>query len=96
MRDDKGEDDKLVSVSADDPEYADISDISEMPSHRMRELKRFFEDYKALEHKKVLVREPQGRKEAMGVLRAAIRLYDREVDRLRGDSARAPKKRQRK
>ena len=69
MRDDKGEDDKLVAVSADDPEYADISDISEMPTHRMRELKRFFEDYKALEHKKVLVREPQGRAHALEVLR---------------------------
>jgi inorganic pyrophosphatase len=92
MQDDKGEDDKLVAVSADDPEYADISDISEMPAHRMRELKRFFEDYKALEHKKVLVREPQGRGEAMDVLRGAIRLYDQEVDRLRGDAAQAPKK----
>ena len=69
MRDDKGEDDKLIAVHADDPEYADISDISEMPAHRMRELKRFFEDYKALEHKKVLVREPQGRAEALEVLR---------------------------
>ena len=95
MRDDKGEDDKLVAVSADDPEYADISDISEMPTHRMRELKRFFEDYKALEHKKVLVREPQGRGEALEVLRGAIRLYDREADRLRGDMAPPPKKRTR-
>ncbi len=84
MRDDKGEDDKLVAVHADDPEYADYSDVSQLPSHRMRELKRFFEDYKALEHKRVLVREPQGRKEALQVLRQAIRLYDSERDRLLG------------
>ncbi|BDG08069.1 inorganic diphosphatase [Anaeromyxobacter paludicola] len=84
MRDDKGEDDKLVAVHADDPEYADYSDVSELPAHRMRELKRFFEDYKALENKRVLVREPQGRKEALKVLRDAIRLYDTERDRLLG------------
>jgi inorganic pyrophosphatase len=92
MRDDKGEDDKLVAVSADDPEYADIADISEMPAHRMRELKRFFEDYKALEHKKVLVREPQGRAEALEVLRAAIKLYARDRVRL-GGGAGGPRKR---
>ena len=96
MRDDKGEDDKLVAVSADDPEYADIADISEMPAHRMRELRRFFEDYKALEHKKVLVREPQGRSEALEALRAAIRLYDRERDRLRGGTGRPARGRKRK
>jgi len=84
MRDDRGEDDKLVAVSADDPEYADIAGIAELPQHRMRELRRFFEDYKALENKKVLVREPQGRKEALEVLRAAIRFYDRDRVRLGG------------
>jgi inorganic pyrophosphatase len=87
MRDDKGQDDKLISVHADDPNYADYGDVSEIPVHRLRELKRFFEDYKALEHKKVMVSEPQGRSAALQVLRDAIRLYDRERDRLRGQEA---------
>ncbi len=86
MRDDKGEDDKLIAVHADDPNYADYSDVSELPSHRMRELQRFFQDYKALENKKVLVEAPQGRSEALEVLRDAMRLYDRERDRLMGDT----------
>ncbi|HSN92554.1 MAG TPA: inorganic diphosphatase [Anaeromyxobacteraceae bacterium] len=90
MRDDKGQDDKLIAVHADDPNYSDYGDVSEIPAHRMRELKRFFEDYKGLEHKKVLVSEPQGRSEALVVLRDAIRLYDRERDRLMGKAPGAP------
>ena len=82
MQDDKGEDDKLIAVHADDPEYADYADVGEMPTHRMRELKRFFQDYKGLENKRVMVSEPVGRKAALEVLRDAIRLYDREKTRL--------------
>ena len=82
MLDDKGEDDKLIAVHADDPEYSDFSDISQLPTHRMRELKRFFEDYKGLEHKRVLVREPQGRREGLQSLRNAIKLYQAEKARL--------------
>jgi inorganic pyrophosphatase len=84
MRDDKGEDDKLIAVHADDPNYSDYSGISQLPPHRLRELQRFFQDYKALENKKVLVDAPQGRSAALQVLRDAIGLYDREKERLRG------------
>jgi inorganic pyrophosphatase len=84
MRDAKGEDDKLISVHADDPNYAFYTDVSEIPAHRLRELQRFFQDYKTLENKKVLVSEPQGRSEGLQVLRDAIRLYDQERDRLIG------------
>jgi inorganic pyrophosphatase len=85
MRDDKGQDDKLIAVHADDPAWSDFADISEIPVHHMRQLKRFFEDYKALENKKVLVSEPQGRSEALQVLRDAMKLYQREKVRLLGN-----------
>ena len=58
----------------------------------MRELQRFFQDYKALEHKKVLVSEPQGRSEALEVLRAAMRLYEREKVRLKGNPSKEEKR----
>jgi inorganic pyrophosphatase len=84
MRDEKGEDDKLVAVHADDPEYADFEDVSELPQHRMRELRQFFEDYKNLEHKMVVVSDPLGRDEAIDVLRDAVEMYARERSRLLG------------
>ena len=33
MRDDKGEDDKLIAVHIDDPEYEALRDIDELPPH---------------------------------------------------------------
>jgi len=93
MRDDKGEDDKLIAVHKDDPNYSDYGDVAELPPHRLRELQRFFQDYKALENKKVLVEAPQGRREALDVLRDAMALYQREKARLQGGAAEAPERR---
>jgi inorganic pyrophosphatase len=75
MTDEKGEDDKIVAVHVDDPEYAHYRDIAELPPHRLRELQRFFIDYKALEDKAVNVEDFEGRSEAERVIQAAIRLY---------------------
>ena len=83
MRDEKGEDDKLIAVHADDPEYERVTELEHLAPHRMRELRRFFQDYKALEQKDVVVEDPLGRDEALTVLREAVALYDRERDRLR-------------
>ena len=46
MRDEKGIDDKIVAVSVRDPAFADYTDKAQLPPHMLRELRRFFEDYK--------------------------------------------------
>jgi inorganic pyrophosphatase len=75
MRDDKGIDDKIVAVSVSDPSFADYTDSSQLPAHLFREMKRFFEDYKALEHKFSVVEEFVGPAEALKIVQDALALY---------------------
>ena len=75
MRDDKGIDDKIVAISVRDPAFSDYTDKSQLPAHVLREIRRFFEDYKTLEHKQVVVEDLLGPAEAIQILRDALDMY---------------------
>ncbi len=75
MRDDKGQDDKIIAVHLDDVEYSHYRDVSELPAHRMRQLPRFSLDYKILECKKVTGDYPLGADVAIPILEEAIASY---------------------
>ena len=77
MRDEKGVDDKIVAISVRDPAYADYRDKAELPAHVLRMLQRFFEDYKVLEHKQVIVHDLLGPEAAVGIINEALDLYRR-------------------
>ena len=79
MSDEKGRDDKIIAVHVDDPEYDHYGDISELAPHRLRELERFFLDYKILENKSVNVEHLRGRIDAERVIRDAVRLYRERI-----------------
>jgi inorganic pyrophosphatase len=75
MRDEKGIDDKIVAVSVHDPAFAEFTDKAQLPAHLLRELRRFFEDYKALEHKQVIVEDLLGPGDAVQIIRDSLELY---------------------
>jgi inorganic pyrophosphatase len=75
MRDDKGIDDKIIAVSVNDPVWSERMKLDDLPEHKLREIQRFFEDYKALEHKEVVVEGMQDRDEALKILADSLVMY---------------------
>jgi len=75
MRDEKGIDDKIVAVSVHDPAFADYVDKDQLPAHVLRQVRRFFDDYKALEQKQVIVENMLGPQEAVAIIVEALELY---------------------
>ena len=75
MRDEKGVDDKIVAVSVRDPAFADYTDKSQLPQHLLREVQRFFVDYKVLENKEVVLEDLLGPREAVEVIREGLAMY---------------------
>lgn len=73
---DQGEaDDKIIAVHSDDPEYNHYTSLEELPPHRMAEVRKFFEEYKSLENKKVVVEKFLDRKEAVSIIKEALESY---------------------
>lgn len=73
---DQGEmDDKIIAVQVSDQEYNHYTTIDDLPPHKLRMLRRFFEDYKTLEEKEVVVEGFQGVEAARDVIDTAIREY---------------------
>ena len=71
-------DHKVIAIATEDPEYNGYKEAAEMPSHRLRMLQRFFQDYKQLEGKAVEVDEIQPAKAAFPIIEDALGRYSRQ------------------
>jgi inorganic pyrophosphatase len=68
-------DDKIIAVAAKDPSVNHIKNIEGLPPHFTAELRNFFEQYKVLENKKVIIDNFQDKITATKIITEAIDLY---------------------
>jgi len=54
---------------------SDYSDKEELPAHVIVQVRRFLKDYKALDHKQVIVEDMLGPREAIIIIADALELY---------------------
>ncbi len=82
MVDNTERDAKIIAVARNDMSVNYVNELSELPPHTLVELKKFFEDYKNLEHKNVIVEQFIEREKAYGIIMESIELYAEKKDRL--------------
>ena len=78
MVDNGEQDDKIIAVAKNDMSVNYINDLHELPPHTMKEIVKFFQDYKALEEKKVTIEHLLGVRYAHKVIQESVELYNKK------------------
>ena len=76
MKDEMGNDDKIIAVADTDPRLAEAKDLDWIPKHQLLEIKQFFTDYKKLEKgKKTEVLGWEDKASAYEIINQSIKLF---------------------
>jgi inorganic pyrophosphatase len=68
-------DHKIIAVATADPAYNPYHEVNKLPPHQMAMIRRFFQDYKQLEHKEVKVDEILSAAKAYPIIENALAEY---------------------
>ena len=66
---------RAIAVCNGDPSFDEIHHHTDLPSHTLRQIRRFFQDYKVLENKEVVIDEIMDKDEAIKVMTESLSLY---------------------
>ncbi len=75
MIDGDEQDDKIIAVAKNDVSVNYLDELEQLPPYTMKEIQRFFEDYKKLEKKNVKVQEFKGKETAWKIIEESVELY---------------------
>lgn len=77
---DRGEaDEKIIAVAEHDPSVSAIDNVEDLPPHLISELRHFFENYKTLENKKVVINEFLPKEQAFKVIETCVAEYRNKI-----------------
>ena len=79
LRDQKGEDTKILAVPQSDPRFHGVEDPSSVPPHALLEIKEFFRTYSRLEKKTTVPKGWSGRAAAHREIRRAHERFRRQA-----------------
>jgi inorganic pyrophosphatase len=71
-------DDKVIAVPVDDPRWDDVKDLSDINKHTVKEIQHFFETYKQIEKKEVIVSGFKNKKAAMAAVVRSMKIYKKK------------------
>lgn len=80
MKDEKGQDDKILCVPVSDPLWNPIHTFNEVPKHLLKEIEHFFRVYKDLEGKKTIIEGWQNEEAAHKIIQAAIETFSHPAE----------------
>lgn len=73
---DSGESDaKIIAVPTDDPRWKEVVDLNTVNKHTIKEIKHFFETYKQIQNKEVVIESIEGVDKAREAFERAVSLY---------------------
>ena len=83
MSDEKGQDEKIVCVPCNDPNWSAITDLDVLPQQLRSEISHFFSIYKQPEGKPVAVHGWRARDDAAAAIEQARQRFGRRAEQLR-------------
>ena len=75
MVDNGRQDEKIIAIPFNDPNYNQYTDIDQLPRHIFEEMRHFFTVYKNLEHKTTAVNEVSPKETAVKIIENGINSY---------------------
>ncbi|MEY2664354.1 MAG: inorganic pyrophosphatase [Candidatus Parcubacteria bacterium] len=68
-------DDKIIAVPVDDPRWDDVSDLSDLNPHTLREIEHFYSTYKKLQDKEVIINDFKDKNHAEKAFARGMKMY---------------------
>ncbi len=71
-------DNKIIAVPTEDPRFADMKSLEDIPKHALKEYKHFFETLKMLQNKVITIGEYESAEKALEYISKTREVYSQE------------------